>query len=82
MRQGSFATRPEQAADAGQPITVRELSRRSGVSVTTISQLARSKMIPRAVGQDKEGNQLYDLADPKLAAWLTALQAAGYNRRP
>lgn len=73
------AQRPQQTD--GQIITARELSRLSGVSMATIASLSKQQMIPRPIGYDKSNMPLYDLADEKLAAWVKALQEAGYNRR-
>lgn len=77
---GNPVDRQPQAHDpSDQIITARQLSRLSGVSVATIANLSKSKMIPRPIGYDGS-MPLYDMGDPKLAAWVKALQDAGYSR--
>lgn len=64
----------------GQLVTKHELSVLTGCSGVTVQYFADEGMIPIA-GIDN-GKQLFDLADPKLAEWVAALQRAGYNQSP
>lgn len=75
----AYVKRLPQGSRAG-IVTSRQLSHLSGVSVATLASLSKQKMIPRPIGYDG-GMPLYDLSDPTLAAWVKALQDAGYSRR-
>ncbi|HQU42130.1 MAG: hypothetical protein B7Z73_05490 [Planctomycetia bacterium 21-64-5] len=63
-------------------VTADELSVRSGASKATIYRMVDDKVLPRPVGFDRDGHTVFDIADPKLSAWVEALQRAGYNRKP
>jgi hypothetical protein len=72
MYRGGFAVN-ENATAVGPYITPHELSRACGFAPKTIKFLVRDGMIPCPVKYDDAGRPLFDLGDPKLAAWLTAL---------
>lgn len=59
--------------DDRQLISGPELSKRTGVSLGAIGKLARGGLLPVA-GKDDRDYPLFDLANPKVAEWLTAVQ--------
>ncbi len=83
MNHGSNANqRPApRVARSDRLVTASRLSDLTGVSVITIRNMLKKGLMPKPVARDEHGYGLFDLADDKLAAWVKALQDAGYNRR-
>jgi hypothetical protein len=67
---------PVEAAKAQHLVSTGRLADLAGVSQNTVLRLASSGAIPLPAKEDERGNGLFDLADPKLAAWVEALQKA------
>lgn len=63
-------------------LTALDLSRLTGCSAVSINTMHKRRMIPAAVASDAQGRPLWDADDPQLAAWVDALQQAGYHTGP